>query len=129
MMISLSNNNDMFSRPEISELGWAVTDGGKIAEVRHADRRDHAVGVDDVDAMLGRIGGERRGAKIAQSQTRRDQRGGQKCLSLSLSRQKWMEHAKVCVLQNAKTFANEKTFRNGIEQERPAPSRRWEVNI
>ena len=48
---------------------------------------------------------------------------------LSLSRQKWMEHAKVCVLQNAKTFANEKTFRNGIEQERPAPSRRWEVNI
>ena len=99
---------------------------GEIAEVRHADRRDYAVDVDDVDAMLGGIGGAG-GAKIAQSQTRRDQRGGQKCLSLS--RQKWMEHAKVCVLQNAKTFANEKTFRNGIEQERPAPSRRWEVNI
>ena len=74
---------------------------GEIAQVRHADRRDHAVDVDDVDAMLGGMGGGgRRGAKIAQSQTRRDQRGGQKCLSLS--RQKWMEHAKVCVLQKCK---------------------------
>ena len=83
---------------------------GEIAEVRHADRRDYAVDVDDVDAMLGRIGG--RGKNSSESDTQGPARWAK--VPLSLSRQKWMEHAKVCVLQNAKTFANEKTFRNGI---------------
>ena len=71
---------------------------GEIAEVRHADRRDYAVDVDDVDAMLGGIGG--RGAKIAQSQTRRDQRGGQKCLSLSRDKSGWnMQRCAFCKMQ------------------------------
>ena len=81
-MISLSNNNDKFSRPEIPELGWAVTDGGEIAQVRHADRRDHAVDVDDADAMLGGIEGVGGGKNSSESDTQGPARWAKVPLSL-----------------------------------------------
>ena len=55
-------NNDDSDGDYSQALPAPDSRAGEIAQVRHADRRDHAVGVDDVGAMLGGMGG---GAKIA----------------------------------------------------------------
>ena len=76
--------------------------------------------------MLGGIEGAGGGKNSSESDTQGPARWAK--VPLSPDKSGWnMQRCAFC--KNAKTFANEKTFRNGIEQERPAPSRRWEVNI